>query len=452
MAEPSTDTQQTTPGPAAAISVPDTLRVVAQVIAPTLAQGVIIRRPAAMVVAERLQLDGRAVAILSWLRARHGRAPLLLRIPGRSVAILLDAGDVAGLLRGAPEPFAPSTPEKRAALAHFQPHGVLASAGQLREKRRAFNEAALQTQQHVHPLAPTIVGGVLREVAALLDRIKDTGSLSWNEFAPSWWRIVRGTVLGDAARPDEQLTDNLARLRRRANWAYVGHRDKRTRRRFDAAVQQYLDRAERGSLAEAIAQADPTPQVDAADQVAHWLFAFDAAGMTTFRALALLSTHPDHTAWVREELDTDLSQPQSLQRLRACALDTVRLWPTTPVILRESTTPTVWHDMEYPTGTTFLVYAPLFHRDAGVLDFADRFAPHIWLDGRARQHPELVPFSAGPGVCPGQNVVLLTVSTALAALLQRHRFEVLAGPPLTPRVPAVVSPFRLRFGVRPSAP
>lgn len=43
--------------------------------------------------------------------------------------------------------------------------------------------------------------------------------------------------------------------------------------------------------------------------------------------------------------------------------------------------------------------------------------PEIWLDGRAEQYPQLVPFSAGPAGCPGQNLVLFVTSALLAHLL-----------------------------------
>jgi len=55
-------------------------------------------------------------------------------------------------------------------------------------------------------------------------------------------------------------------------------------------------------------------------------------------------------------------------------------------------------------------------------------------------------FSEGPGVCPGQNLVLLTASTFLATLprarvprLETRRLE--PGQPL----PLTFSPYRLRF-------
>ena len=193
----------------------------------------------------------------------------------------------------------------------------------------------------------------------------------------------------------------------------------------------------------------PGKELDPADQVAHWLFAFDAAGMITFRALALLATHPAATEQARAELEeADLSEPQQLPYLRACALESVRLWPTTPALLRESTTDSSWG----PSGTTLLIFTPFFQRDPDKLSYADRFEPDIWLDGRAVANPALVPLSAGPARCPGRDLVLFCASTLLAHLLREHWYELVSGPVLAPErpLPATLDNFHLRFALLPS--
>lgn len=424
----------------------DSVRVFAEVLAPTVAQGVILRRPRAVALAARLGLDARAAGLLRRIRARRGPAPVRLPVPGLPMAVLLDPPDVRRLLADEPEPFEPAASLKRSALAHFQPHGVLVSRGRDRVRRRAFTETVLQTPAPIHGLAPVLTERVRETAQSLLDL---GGEIGWDEFAVEWWRLVRTLVLGSAARDDERLTDDLARLRRRANWAFALPRDVAAHRSFAAGVRRYLGAAEPGSLAAVIAQADPDDGIDPADQVAHWLFAFDAAGMSAFRTLALLAANPGQDAWVREEPAGDAAGPSRFERLRACVLDTVRLWPTTPMILRQSTEASTWHGTRFRAGTTFLVFAPLFHRDPERLDVADRFAPQIWLDGRADRHPELVPFSAGPGVCPGQNLVLLTTSTLLAALLRDHRVRVAAGTVPSAPVPAGMDHFHLRLAVAP---
>jgi cytochrome P450 len=390
---------------------------------------VIVRRQRTVELLAKIDADARAVRLLGRLADRYEGGPLLLRVPGRSVAVLLDPADAHRVLAGSPEPFALVTPEKRASLAHFQPGGVLISDGRVRAERRRFTETVLETGHRTH------LAGHLRDIVIEEARGFDAGQLTWDDFNLVWWRIVRRLVLGDAARDDTELTDMLRALRADANWAYLKPRRSQLRHRFQTRLRHYLAAAPPGSLAETIA-ATPAPDgVRPDQQVPHWLFAFDAAGMTSFRTLALLAVHPNRTDWAHADP----------ARLRACLLDTVRLWPTTPAILRESTQDTEWDGRVLPARTTVLVLAPFFHRDRRTLPYADTFTPEIWLDGRADHTPGLFPFSTGPGRCPGEDLVLLTTGTLVAALLDRFTVRP-AGPkrldPARP-LPGTLDPFTL---------
>jgi cytochrome P450 len=141
-------------------------------------------------------------------------------------------------------------------------------------------------------------------------------------------------------------------------------------------VRAGSDRAEPGSLAARLPGGD---RVRPEDQVAHWLFAFDAAAIAAFRALALLSA---------EGVDPDAAAGGP-DRWAATVQESVRLWPTTLVILREAARETTWRDLVFARGTAFVVVSSFFHRDPR-LPYADAFAPQIWLDGRARAEPGLV--------------------------------------------------------------
>ncbi|MBB5960248.1 cytochrome P450 [Saccharothrix tamanrassetensis] len=373
----------------------DTGRAFAKVLLPTLAKGVIVRRRSAMAMAEWTQADAAAVDTMTSLRDRYGPEPLRLRVTGRSVALVFDADDVARLLDGSPEPFALATTEKRAALNYFQPHGVLASRGEERERRRRFNEKALRPGN-------VDVGSVVRDEADLLVRhVTSTGVLTWDSFAQTWWRAVRRIVLGSGARADEALTDELKVLRQNANWAFLHPRRHGVRQRFERRLRDHLERGETGSLA-AVATPD-----ELVGQVPHWLFAFDAAGIVTMRALAIGGSGA------------------------AGVLESARLWPTTPVILRESTLATRWHGTWLPEKTTFVVFTPYFHRQ-----FGDAYRPDLWPNSE----PALVPFSGGPGVCPGRDLVLVSAGLMLDTL--REHLDV---PVLRPPLPATLNHFALRL-------
>ncbi|MEE1751098.1 cytochrome P450 [Streptomyces sp. SP18CS02] len=436
----------------AQVSARDTARLAAHVIAPTLAAGAIVRRRAGMALAERCAVDRRATGLLTELRTRYGPGPLRIDLARRHFAVVLDARDAAHVLERTPDPYSPATREKYAALARFQPHGVLISHGDERDERRAFNEAVLETGHQLHSQAPQLVRTVREEAGKLLGATTaGAGEIDWNAFSTAWDRTVRRVVLGDAARDDTGLTAMLGRLRSAGNWSVAAPRRTGPRERFERRLRGHLDRAEPGSLAATLATTPAGPGTDPAGQVPHWLFAFDAAGVAALRTLALLSTHGPQETQVRNELAvTDLSEPRLLPYTRACVLESVRLWPTTPFLLRESVRRTGWGADTLPAGTEFLIYAPLFHRD-DALPYSDRFTPEIWLDGTAQDTDALMPFSAGPAGCPGEDLVLLATSTMVAALLERHTYLPDRPGRLRPDrpLPRTLDHFGLRFAALP---
>jgi cytochrome P450 len=355
---------------------------------------------------------------------------------------------VRRVLADTPEPFATETAEKRAALAHFEPKGVLISHGADRADRRRFNEEALDSGRPVHRLGDTFAAIVADEVArSFLDAARPS-ELSWNRFADTWFRIVRLVVFGEGAREDPELSHVMARLRSHANWAWLWPKQPAMRRRLFDRLNAHLARADPASLAGVIAATRVTSRTAPTQQVPQWLFAFDAAGLATFRALALLATHPRECDRARHELDiaNQAPRPHELPYLRACVLESVRLWPTSPLVLRETAEQTVWGRAIMEARTTVTIYAPFFHRDGRTVPFADRFTPDVWLEQGADQWA-FVPFSQGPGTCPGRDLVLLLASTMLAALIDGRDVQLMAPHPIRAGrpLPGTLNPYSLRF-------
>jgi cytochrome P450 len=426
----------------------DTVGILGEVVLPVLARGVILRRPPIVRMAERLDLDRRAVRRLHRMHARYGDGPLLLRVPIRRQAVVLAPQHVRTVLEQAPEPFSPATMEKRAALSHFQPEGALVSTGEARAQRRRLNEQVLESDHPVHGSAERFGQVVDEEIAALLERLDASGELTWDAFAAQWFTIVRRVVLGDAARDDHDVTDRMAELRAAANWAFLRPKRRRARAELFERLDGYLQRAEPGSLVALMAATVPGPQASPVQQVPQWLFAFDPAGMATFRALALLVTHPGRVQEARAEAALPLAAERPF--LRATVLESLRLWPTTPAVLRETTRDTVWEAGVLPRRTQLLLFAPYLHRDGRRSRDADRFSPKIWSDPRPEGHWPLVPFSDGPAICPGRNLVLLLGSLALARLVEHHDLVLRDPGRLDPDrpLPSVLDPFSLRFDLR----
>src|SRR3954471_1027425 len=386
----------------------ETARVFAAVLAPPIAKGPIIRRPRIVSAAATLNLDLRAVDVMRGLRHRYGPGPLLLGRPRvRQWALILEPAQVRRVLDETPDPFSTCTFEKHAALSHFEPKVSLISEGIERAERRSFNEAVHESSRCVHSMGDRF-RAIVRDEASHMLKGRATKMLDWPEFSRAWFRIVRRVIFGDGAANDDQLSALTARLRSRANWAFLAPQRRDLRRRFHARILRHVARAEEGSLAAAIARYPVTATTAPSHQIAQWLFAFDPAGMATFRSLALLAADRERAVNAAEE---------GLAYLRACVLESLRLWPTTPLILRETTRVTFWSGAALAPRTGVIVFAPYFHRDDERIPSAQRFRPERWIYD-VPQEGVLVPFSAGPGVCPGRNVVLDLASVMLAAILK----------------------------------
>lgn len=428
----------------------ETVGLLANVVLPTVAQGPIIRRPKMIALADRLDLDRRAVRHMQRLRDAYGDGPLLLPNPFRPQALILSPDHVHRVLAESPEPFASASTEKRASLSHFQPKGSLISHGAERADRRRFNEAVLETERSAHRLGERFAHVVAEEAGPMLAEARRRGVLDWDGFAAAWFRIVRRVVLGDAARDDHELTGMINGLRADANWAFLRPQRTALRERFEERLGGHLARAEPGSLAAVMAETPVTEVTAPSQQVPQWLFAFDPAGMATFRALALLAAHPEHAERARAEARAgEGGAVPDRPFLRASVLESLRLWPTAPMVLRQSTEATAWETGVMPAKTGILIFAPFFHRDGERLPEADRFAPELWMGNRRPEEWAFIPFSDGPVRCPGRNVVLLVTSAMLAEMLAASAPRLVPPGRLDARRPlqGTLNPYSLRFAL-----
>ena len=119
-------------------------------------------------------------------------------------------------------------------------------------------------------------------------------------------------------RPIADVDQGL--LRRDANWAFLKRRRDALRRRSEARLDMHRARAKPGSIAALLAAMQRGSDTEPAGQASQSLFAFDAAGIATLRALALLSAHPEAAARARNEA---FARETELPFLRACLLRSV---------------------------------------------------------------------------------------------------------------------------------
>jgi cytochrome P450 len=210
-------------------------------------------------------------------------------------------------------------------------------------------------------------------------------------------------------------------------------------------LQQYLTDPEKDSL---VSMMPADARYEPSSQIAQWLFAFDPAGMTTFRTLALLACHRQFADRARKEaLKNRVPEEVRHSFIRRCVLESLRLWPTTPAILREVTEDVQWNDCLTDRGTGIIIFTPFFCRDDEKFDFAHKMSPDIWQRSQNGALAELgiIPFSNGPAICPAHNLVPLPACLVISAVLAERELSLIA-PKLDPeRLPGTLNHFEIRI-------
>ncbi|KAM3732284.1 hypothetical protein ACB098_11G048400 [Castanea mollissima] len=147
------------------------------------------------------------------------------------------------------------------------------------------------------------------------------------------------------------------------------------------------------------------------------------SAITTEWALAELINHPNTMEKARQEIDSVVGK----MRL------TLRLHPTGPVIVRESSKRCTIGDYEIPPKTRLLVNVWAIGRDPNHWENPLEFQPDRFISEEKNQldvrgqHFHLLPFGSGRRGCPGTSLALQVVQTTLATLIQCFEWKVSGG-------------------------
>ena len=439
------------------------------VVLPLLAQGRYARRPGVATAAVRAGADGRAILRLARLRRDHGPGPAWVRELGEPALLVLSRADVRRVLEDSAREFAADPTDKKRSMSVFQPNGLAISRGGERTSRRHFTDAVLGAG--LGECGPRLLAVCREEIACLIDELtaaalssagrrslRKARTLDWPMFRRAFERIARRVVLGDGARDDATVSSLLDELTRDANRA-PARRSVAAQARLDqfmAHVLGHVAAAEPGSLAGLFTQAPQDAVTCPVGQLPQWLSGIqDTLAVNVYRALALISAHPEQRRHLDKELaGRDTTTPEgvaALPRLTACLQEAMRLWPTTPLISRVSVVETRWNGTVVPAHTKVLIYPVFHHRDRRYHDFADRFAPDVWLPGGAAVGDwSFNPFGHGPMTCPGRALSLVLGTAALAEFLGGCRVRPLAvGIDPARRMPYQLDPGTLRLDLLP---
>lgn len=181
------------------------------------------------------------------------------------------------------------------------------------------------------------------------------------------------------------------------------------------------------------------PPDEARDEAASQMAAGDATVGTLSWIWYLLALHPAVEARLHAELDAVLGDsPIHADHLRQLVytrrvLDEVlRLYPSVPIIPRQSRKADVICGHKIPAGAAIFISPWVVHRHRKLWSEPEVFDPDRFTDERSRDRPRFahMPFNVGPGTCSGSHFALAEMLILVAALGRRYRFRMIPDVPV----------------------
>lgn len=190
-------------------------------------------------------------------------------------------------------------------------------------------------------------------------------------------------------------------------------------------------------------------------EVNHLYGAFNAVDYAAAAALYELARRPDLAHTIREEtraVAADGRPParDDLLRMpvtRACILETLRRYPVTMAVIRQTGTPLNIAGDAVPAGAQVMILLHALHHHPDFWNDADVFEPGRWLESQLPAVPySYVPFLDGSRKCIGRAMAEMHLLIVITTVLRRFDVavdgEAVVPPFIIPRF-ATPLPFRL---------
>ncbi|MFQ6021417.1 MAG: cytochrome P450 [Acidiferrobacterales bacterium] len=414
------------------------------IVLPHYLQGVFIRRPFWVGLFARLRSGPMASHLGSKLREKYNSKGVFIRLGRARSLMLFDQAEIERVLKRSPSVYA-DPPGKRRGMSHFQPAAVTISRGDEWRERREFNERVLHAEDKLHPSAAIILRVVREETERCVSARED---LRWRNFEELFERITLRVVFGRAEEAEREVAELLARLMRQANRGFL-LRQNRLYARYRSALERGIQTAVEDSLAARCSEANAERRIPVPAQVTHWLFAMnDTLAENVVRALGVTESCPQIDTQARRELEgknlQDPAHVSGLAYLEGCVQEAMRLWPSTPLIVREAIAQDTLCGATVSPGTQIVIPNLFHHVDRGVVDRPWEFVPDRWLGDQPRDW--FYHFGGGSQACPGANLALFIAKGVLSCLLELAHYEV-RRPRIESqtRMPRSYNPFAIRL-------
>lgn len=193
----------------------------------------------------------------------------------------------------------------------------------------------------------------------------------------------------------------------------------------------------------------PLPDQEIRDQCSSMLAAgFETTSRLLFWAAYLLALDPVTQGRVRAEVQAfparqvaSLDDLKAWPLLRSVLFETLRLYPSAPMIARQALAADEVLDCLVVPGCMITISPWVMHRHRKLWDAPTAFRPERFLD---QPHPwgieAFIPFGAGPRVCIGAGFAMAEAQIVLASLLERFEIAMAGGRPVIPRASITLGP------------
>lgn len=158
----------------------------------------------------------------------------------------------------------------------------------------------------------------------------------------------------------------------------------------------------------------------------------DSVGAAVAFCLFLLTQNPDCqdkcVSELNEIFEDDLERTPTMKDLRdmryleQCIKETLRLYPSVPLIARKISESIMVGKNKLPAGSNILMLPYATHRLPHIYPDPERFDPDRFLPEKvdARHSYAYIPFSAGPRNCIGHRFAIIEMKTIISTVLRHY--------------------------------
>lgn len=166
----------------------------------------------------------------------------------------------------------------------------------------------------------------------------------------------------------------------------------------------------------------------------------DSVGAAVAFCLFLLAQNADCQTRCKQEIDsifaigdpmrsTSMADLRSMRYLEQCILETLRLYPSVPLIARRLGEDVKIGRHNLSAGTNVLILPYATHRIPHLYPDPERFDPDRFTSEKieARSSYAFIPFSAGPRNCIGYKFAMIEMKTIVSTILRQYELVPVLG-------------------------